>query len=153
MSGRGILGAMDAMNQCGKTQEDSLYYEHKKRGGSLPLAGANTFRPRQHAVEIATEIELIRSTEVEKGRQIANVLAWQTSRNVLAPVRETAHGHVEDDATAATEPHDGHGLGYLQNAARDANVFAALMEAVKAHPLGQISLALYDVRWEYQRNM
>lgn len=47
--------------------------------------------------------------------------------------------------------HDGHGLGYLQNTARERrNVFEALMEAVKTHSLGQISHALYDVGGEYR---
>ena len=46
------------------------------------------------------------------------------------------------------------GLTYLQKTARDRqNVFAALMEAVKTHSLGQISHALYDVGGEYRRNM
>ena len=50
--------------------------------------------------------------------------------------------------------HDGHGLRYLQDTARNRqNVFAALMEAVKTHSLGQISHALYDVGGEYRRNM
>lgn len=151
----GVLGAMDTMYQRGKIQEESLYYEHKKHDGSLPLVGVNTFLPKEHAGETATEIELIRSTEEEKGQQIENVRLWQQSRNVLAPVGETEHAHVvEDDAAAATEPHDGHGLGYLQKTARERrNVFAALMEAVKTHSLGQISHALYDVGGEYRRNM
>jgi methylmalonyl-CoA mutase len=151
----GVLGAMDTMYQRGKIQEESLYYEHKKHDGSLPLVGVNTFLPKEHAGEVVTEIELIRSTEEEKAQQIENVRRWQQSRNVLAPVGETEHGHVvEDDAAAATEPHDGHGLGYLQKTARDRkNVFAALMEAVKTHSLGQISHALYDVGGEYRRNM
>ena len=60
----------------------------------------------------------------------------------------------QDDATAATEPHDGHGLAHLQRTARERrNVFEALMEAVKTHSLGQISHALYDVGGEYRRNM
>jgi isobutyryl-CoA mutase len=151
----GVLGAMDTMYQRGKIQEESLYYEHKKHDGSLPLVGVNTFLPREHGGEVVTEIELIRSTEEEKGQQIENVRRWQQSRNVLAPVGETEHGHVvEDDDPAATEPHDGHGLAYLQKAARERkNVFAALMEAVKTHSLGQISHALYDVGGEYRRNM
>ncbi len=151
----GVLGAMDTMYQRGKIQEESLYYEHKKHDGSLPLVGVNTFLPKEHAGEVVTEIELIRSTEEEKAQQIENVRRWQQSRNVLAPVGETEHGHVvEDDAAAATEPHDGHGLGYLQKTARERrNVFAALMEAVKTHSLGQISHALYDVGGEYRRNM
>jgi len=143
------------MYQRGKIQEESLYYEHKKHDGWLPLVGMNTFLPKEHAGEVVTEIELIRSTEEEKGQQIVNVASWQQSRNGLAPVGETEHGHVvEDDAVAATEPRDGLGLGYLQKAARDRkNVFAALMEAVKTHSLGQISHALYDVGGEYRRNM
>ena len=45
-------------------------------------------------------------------------------------------------------------LSALQATARDRrNVFAALMEAVKTHSLGQISHALYEVGGEYRRNM
>ena len=64
---------MDTMCQRGKIQEESMYYEHKKHDGSLPLIGVNTFLPKEHAGEVATTIELIRSTEEEKGQQIANV--------------------------------------------------------------------------------
>ncbi len=151
----GVLGAMDTMYQRGKIQEESLYYEHKKHDGSLPLVGVNTFLPKEHAGEIATEIELIRSTEEEKGQQIANVANWQRARNALAPSGETSHSHMADaDEVVEPEVHDGHGLGYLQQTARDRrNVFAALMEAVKTHSLGQISHALYDVGGEYRRNM
>jgi methylmalonyl-CoA mutase len=151
----GVLGAMDTMYQRGKIQEESMYYEHKKHDGSLPLVGVNTFLPKEHAGEIATEIELIRSTEEEKGQQIANVHGYQKSRNVLAPAGETSHDHMAD-ADEAVEPdvHDGHGLAYLQKAARERrNVFEALIEAVKTHSLGQISHALYDVGGEYRRNM
>ncbi|MFZ5637637.1 MAG: methylmalonyl-CoA mutase family protein [Pseudomonadota bacterium] len=126
----GVLGAMDTMYQRGKIQEESLYYEHKKHDGSLPLIGVNTFLPKDHGGDIVTEIELIRSTESEKGQQIANVAGYQSLRNTPE------------------------GLGYLQKTARDrANVFAALMEAVKSYSLGQISHALYDVGGEYRRNM
>jgi methylmalonyl-CoA mutase len=42
----------------------------------------------------------------------------------------------------------------LQGTARERkDIFAALMEAVKAHSLGQISHALYEVGGEYRRNM
>jgi methylmalonyl-CoA mutase len=150
----GVLGAMDTMYQRGKIQEESLYYEHRKHDGSLPLVGVNTFLPKEHAGEVATEIELIRSTEGEKGQQIENVRGWQASRNRLAPEGETAHEHVVEDETVAGEVHDGHGLAYLQDTARRrGNVFAALVEAVKTHSLGQISHALYEVGGEYRRNM
>ena len=151
----GVLGAMDTMYQRGKIQEESLYYEHKKHDGSLPLVGVNTFLGKDGESEVATEIELIRSTESEKGQQIENVGLWQQNRNPLAPEGETDHHHVvEDDAAAATERGNGHGLGYLQKTARERrNVFEALVEAVKTHSLGQISHALYDVGGEYRRNM
>ncbi len=128
----GVLGAMDTMYQRGKIQEESLYYEHKKHDGSLPLVGVNTFLPKEHAGEVATEIELIRSTEGEKGQQIDNVLGYQGNRN----------GFAAD------------GLKSLQATARERrNVFESLVEAVKTHSLGQISHALYDVGGEYRRNM
>ncbi|GLQ96140.1 methylmalonyl-CoA mutase family protein [Dyella mobilis] len=128
----GVLGAMDTMYQRGKIQEESMYYEHKKHDGSLPLIGVNTFLPKDHGGEIATEIELIRSTEEEKGQQIENVKAFGKARNSLAP----------------------ESLKTLQNTARERkNVFEQLMEAVKYNSLGQISHALYDVGGEYRRNM
>ena len=71
-------------------------------------------------------------------------------RNRLLP---TKTAHAERSPQGEVEGR-GHGLGYLQKAARDRkNVFAALMEAVKTHSLGQISHALYDVGGEYRRNM
>ncbi len=150
----GVLGAMDTMYQRGKIQEESLYYEHKKHDGSLPLVGVNTFLPKEHGGEIATQIELIRSTEQEKTQQIDNVRAWQASRNRLAPTGETSHAHGTDADAPDEDVHDGHGLRYLQDTAQARrNVFAALMEAVKTHSLGQISHALYDVGGEYRRNM
>ncbi|UNK49517.1 methylmalonyl-CoA mutase family protein [Lysobacter sp. S4-A87] len=128
----GVLGAMDTMYQRGKIQEESLYYEHKKHDGSLPLIGVNTFLPKDHGGDIVTEIELIRSTEGEKGQQIQNVAGYQGNRNGYAA----------------------EGLKSLQATARERrNVFASLMEAVKTHSLGQISHALYDVGGEYRRNM
>ncbi|BDU17097.1 methylmalonyl-CoA mutase family protein [Lysobacter auxotrophicus] len=128
----GVLGAMDTMYQRGKIQEESLYYEHKKHDGTLPLIGVNTFLPKDHGGDIVTEIELIRSTEGEKGQQIDNVAGYQGNRNGYAP----------------------EGLKALQATARERrNVFASLMEAVKTHSLGQISHALYDVGGEYRRNM
>jgi len=150
----GVLGAMDTMYQRGKIQEESLYYEHKKHDGSLPLVGVNTFLPKEHGGDIVTEIELIRSTEEEKGQQIANVRAFQANRNALAPSGETSHAHTAGSDEEESFVHDGHGLAYLQDTARRrGNVFEALVEAVKTHSLGQISHALYDVGGEYRRNM
>jgi methylmalonyl-CoA mutase len=148
----GVLGAMDTMYQRGKIQEESLYYEHKKHDGSLPLVGVNTFLPKDHAGEVATTIELIRSTEAEKAAQINNVRTFQAARNTALlplPLRERAGERGSDLASAPHTP-----LKSLQTTARDRkNIFAALMEAVKTHSLGQISHALYEVGGEYRRNM
>ena len=128
----GVLGAMDTMYQRGKIQEESLYYEHKKHDGSLPLIGVNTFLPREHAGDIVTTIELIRSNEDEKQAQIVNVATYQQARNSRGA----------------------ESVKVLQQTARDRkNVFEALMESVKYLSLGQISHALYEVGGEYRRNM
>jgi methylmalonyl-CoA mutase len=128
----GVLGAMDSMYQRGKIQEESLYYEAKKHDGSLPVIGVNTFKPNKGEEEEAPEIELIRSSESEKNRQIEHLRRFQAARNPRGP----------------------QALGDLQTRARDReNTFEALMEAVKYHSLGQISHALYAVGGEYRRNM
>jgi len=88
----GVLGAMDTMYQRGKIQEESMVYSEfdhgrKKHDGSLPLIGVNILLPKDHAGEIATEIELIRSTEEEKGAQITNVKRYGEAGNALASDR------------------------------------------------------------------
>ncbi|EQD60359.1 methylmalonyl-CoA mutase, large subunit, partial [mine drainage metagenome] len=75
------------MYQRGKIQEESMFYEQKKHDGSLPLIGVNTYLPREHAGEIATSIELIRSTEDEKRAQIEHVRSFQQARNSCHPER------------------------------------------------------------------
>ena len=128
----GVLGAMDTMYQRGKIQKESLYYESKKHDGSLPLIGVNTFLPKEGQEDEVHDLELIRSSEAEKGDQIKNVRAF----------RET---HAD-----AGEP----ALAQLQQVARErGNVFAELMETVKSNSLGRISGALYAVGGEYRRNM
>ncbi len=138
----GVLGAMDTMYQRGKIQEESMYYEQKKHDGTLPLIGVNTFLPKTHAGETATAIELIRSTEEEKGQQIANVERFQLAR-ADAPGGPARRG----EAMPAC-------LHHLQETARARhNTFASLMEAVKQASLGEISDALYNVGGQYRRNM
>ncbi len=128
----GVLGAMDTMYQRGKIQDESMYYEQKKHDGSLPLVGVNTYLPKNVDANAIGKLELIRSTEAEKGMQITQVASYQQLRNLLAA----------------------DGLKPLQTIARERrNIFAGLLEAVKTHSLGQISHALYDVGGEYRRNM
>src|SRR4029079_13642662 len=62
----GVLGAMGTMYQRGKIQEESLYYEHKKHDGSLPLVGVNTFLPKNQGGDLVTELAVLRAHVVEK---------------------------------------------------------------------------------------
>jgi len=128
----GVLGAMDTMYQRSKIQEESLEYEHKKHDGSLPLIGVNTFLPKEGQEDEVKELELMRSSEQEKGAQIGNV------RNF--------HRLHEDTRTARLE-------SLCETARQRENCFAELMETVKHASLGQISGALYHVGGEYRRNM
>ena len=72
----GVLGAMETMYQRGKIQEESLYYEHKKHDGSLPIVGVNTFLPEHANADENRNAELIRSTEEEKQAQVLAVRAY-----------------------------------------------------------------------------
>jgi methylmalonyl-CoA mutase len=127
----GVLGAMETMYQRGKIQEESMYYEHQKHDGTLPIIGVNTFLNPKGQAE-AGEIELMRSTEEEKQQQIANLAAFQAAR--------------AGEADAA--------LQRLQAVAvAGGNIFEELMETAKVCSLGQISHALYQVGGQYRRNM
>jgi methylmalonyl-CoA mutase len=128
----GVLGAMETEYQRGRIQEESLYYEHKKHTGELPIIGVNTFINVSAQEKPVEEIELARSTEAEK----------QTQINHLAAFRQK---HQHDCASA---------LERLKQAARtNGNVFEALMDTVRAASLGQITQALYEVGGQYRRNM
>ena len=127
----GVLGAMERMYQRNKIQEESLYYEHQKHTGELPLIGVNTFLNKNGSPTILP-MEVIRSTEEEKEQQIQNLHAfWKRNEN---------------KSEAA--------LKQLKEAAiKNENLFAELMETVKYCSLGQITHALYEVGGQYRRNM
>ncbi len=127
----GVLGAMERMYQRNKIQEESLYYEHQKHTGALPLIGVNTFLNKKGSPTIIPG-EVIRSSTEEKEQQISNLQAfWKRNENqsaaMLSRLREVA----------------------ISNG----NLFAELMETVKYCSLGQITHALYEVGGQYRRNM
>jgi isobutyryl-CoA mutase len=127
----GVLGAMERMYQRNKIQEESLFYEHQKHSGQLPIVGVNTFLNKKGSPTTIPN-EVIRSTKEEKEQQIKNLHAfWK--RN-------------EDKAEAEIEK-------LKQIAIQNGNIFAQLMETVKYCSLGQITHALYDVGGQYRRNM
>ena len=127
----GVLGAMETGYQRGKIQEESMYYEHLKHDGTLPIIGVNTFRnPKGEA--IPQTLELARSTEDEKQSQLKRLADFQARNASKAPAM----------------------LKRLQQAVIDnENVFAVLMDAVRVCSLGQISNALFEVGGQYRRNM
>ncbi|MCB0357169.1 MAG: methylmalonyl-CoA mutase, partial [Bdellovibrionales bacterium] len=130
----GVLGAMETQYQRGKIQEESLYYEHLKHDGRLPIIGVNTFiNPKTlHADYEPPSIELRRSTPEEKKQQLASVQAYQKSHSEFA----------------AQE------IAKLKAAALSGeNIFAALMSAARHCSLYQMSKALYEVGGQYRRNL
>lgn len=127
----GVLGAMERMYQRNKIQEESLFYEHQKHTGELPLIGVNTFLNKKGSPTIIPG-EVIRSTTEEKEQQIRNLEAfWKRNEsnceNELKKLKEVA--------------------------INNGNLFAQLMETVKYCSLGQITHALYEVGGQYRRNM
>ncbi len=129
----GVLGAMESMYQRGKIQEESLYYEHLKHSGELPLVGVNTFlADSEQGTSEVTVTELIRSSEEEKRAQVDNVRAFQA--------RHAERSHEALDALAVA-------------AQAGENTFGKLMEAVKSCSLGTITHSLYLVGGQYRRNM
>lgn len=127
----GVLGAMERMYQRNKIQEESLYYEHQKHTGELPLIGVNTFLNKKGSPTVLPG-EVIRSTTEEKEQQIQNLDAFK-KRN-------------EDKSAEMLER--------LKNAAvRNENLFEELMETVKYCSLGEITHALYQVGGQYRRSM
>ncbi|ANE52402.1 methylmalonyl-CoA mutase family protein [Flavisolibacter tropicus] len=127
----GVLGAMERMYQRNKIQEESLYYEHQKHTGELPLIGVNTFLNKNGSPTVLPA-EVIRSTKEEKEQQIQNLQAfWK---------RNEAKSEMS--------------LKRLKEAAiNNSNLFAELMETVKYCSLGQITNALYEVGGQYRRSM
>jgi isobutyryl-CoA mutase len=127
----GVLGAMERMYQRNKIQEESLYYEHQKHTGELPLIGVNTFLSKKGSPTIIPG-EVIRSTTEEKEQQIQNLQAfWKRNEARSADMIQRLK----------------------KVAVNNGNLFEELMETVKYCSLGQITHALYEVGGQYRRNM
>ena len=127
----GVLGAMERMYQRNKIQEESLYYEHLKHTGELPIIGVNTFLNKKGSPTTIPG-EVIRSTKEEKEQQIRNLKAFH-ERN-----RDKSDTELEKLKSVAIN---------------NGNLFEQLMETVKYCSLGQITHALYEVGGQYRRNM
>ena len=130
----GVLGAMETQYQRSRIQEESLYYEHLKHSGELPIIGVNTFiDPKTlESGYVPPKIELARASYEEKNHQLTHVTEFQNQ-----------------NAKAATKD-----LEVLKEAVlTNKNIFEALMQASRTCSLYQMSQALYEVGGQYRRNL
>ena len=127
----GVLGAMETMYQRGKIQEESLYYEHLKHTGELPIMGVNTFLSSKGSPTIIPK-QVIRATKAEQEYQISMLEQLHKTR------QSESHESIEQ---------------LSEQALRGGNLFESLMEATKYCSLGQITKALFEVGGQYRRNM
>ncbi len=130
----GVLGAMETQYQRGKIQEESMYYEHLKHSGDLPIVGVNQFINPETLKEgyVPEKIEMARASQEEKSQQLNNLLSFQKQNS----------GSAEEQ------------LRNLRSAAlKGENIFAALMEAARVCSLHQMTQALFEVGGQYRRNL
>jgi len=130
----GVLGAMETQYQRSKIQEESMYYEHLKHSGELPIIGVNTFiNPKTLVADyVPPKIELARASKEEKDSQLHSVQKYQQANKDLADLE----------------------LAKLKEAALSGkNIFEALMNAARHCSLYQMSQALYEVGGQYRRNL
>jgi methylmalonyl-CoA mutase len=128
----GVLGAMETGYQRGRIQEESMFYEHKKHDGSLPIIGVNTFLNPTGEKHEATTIELARSSSDEKDDQLKRLQSFHNRNAKDAP---TALANLKDACI------------------NNGNIFAELMNAARVCSLGQITHTLFEVGGQYRRNM
>lgn len=127
----GVLGAMETAYQRSKIQEESLYYEHLKHTGELPIMGVNTFLSSEGSPTNITG-EVIRSTPEEKKNQLEML--------------NNLHAFYAKESEVALQK-------LKECTVKNKNIFEELMEVTKYCSLGQITQALYEVGGQYRRNM
>lgn len=130
----GVLGAMESQYQRGKIQEESMYYEHLKHSGDLPIIGVNQFIDPQTLKDgyIPPKIELARASYEEKNLQLTRVQEYQKKNADLAALE----------------------LQKLKDTClQGGNVFAALMTAARVCSLHQMTQTLFEVGGQYRRNL
>ncbi|MBY0384387.1 methylmalonyl-CoA mutase, partial [bacterium] len=130
----GVLGAMESQYQRGKIQEESMYYEHLKHSGDLPIIGVNQFIDPTTLADgyVPPKIEMARASYDEKNLQLNRVRDYQKKNKTQA-----------DDE-----------LRKLKEAClRGENIFAALMSASRVCSLYQMTQALFEVGGQYRRNL
>lgn len=130
----GVLGSMETQYQRSKIQEESLFYEHLKHTGELPIIGVNTYlNPKVLSGEYERpEIELARANYDEKDDQL-----------------DRLNGFKKRSSATKEQALKGLAQAVLENR----NIFAELMNTVRHASLGEISELLYKVGGKYRRSM
>ncbi|MCF8027204.1 MAG: methylmalonyl-CoA mutase family protein [Desulfobacteraceae bacterium] len=129
----GVQGAMERGYQRSKIQDESMYYEHLKHTGEMPIIGVNTFLPPEGEEDDAMgDLELARATEEEKQSQLERLNAFIEKNRDYSP---EALQRLKDTVLSG------------------GNIFAELMDTVRVCSIGQITEALYEVGGKYRRNM
>jgi len=125
---------METQYQRSKIQEESLYYEHLKHSGELPIIGVNTYiNPKiLEAGYVRPEIELARASYDEKDAQLERLNSFKNEHN-----------------TKKQEALDALSKVVLA----DGNIFAQLMHTVRYASLGEITETLFRVGGRYRRSM
>ncbi len=130
----GVLGAMETQYQRSRIQEDSMYYEHLKHTGKIPIVGVNSYVDPETLKDgyVPPVIEMARATREEKEFQLQHLNQFKAKNK----------NSVEEE---------------IQNlksvALKGGNVFSALMSAAQVCSLGQMSQALYEVGGQYRRSL
>ncbi len=129
----GVLGAMESGYQRGKIQEESIYYEHLKHNGDLPIVGVNTFQDEDADYDDMTScLELSRASTDQKDEQLRRLERFKDKNRDKS-----------DEAVDRLK----------QVALSGDNIFEELMHTVRHCSLGTITRALYEVGGKYRRNM
>ena len=129
----GVQGAMERGYQRSKIQEESMYYEHLKHSGEMPIIGVNTFiSPDYDSDSVFDDIELARATEEEKASQLSRLASFKEKNKEMRP---EAIKRLKSRVLSGE------------------NIFAELMDTVRYCSLGEITEALYEVGGKYRRNM
>lgn len=130
----GVLGAMETQYQRSKIQEESMYYEHLKHSGELPIIGVNTYIDPKTLTKdyVPAKIEIARASFQEKKEQLDRVTEFQKRH--------------QNESNLALKK-------LKTSALKGENIFEALMEASRVCSLYQMSSALYEVGGQYRRNL
>lgn len=127
----GVLGAMERQYQRGKIQDESMYYEHLKHSGALPIIGINTYiDPNKPETQGARELR--RATKAEKDLQLKNLSKFKEEN------KDRSAREIEN---------------LKKTALSNGNIFEALMSATRYCSLGELSHALYEVGGGYRRQI